>query len=216
MTAPTVALALPDPLVRLGIRDVLGAEGLEVCEEAEDAGALLRAAAAEPDICLVSDAGPAGGTAAVRRLAGAWPHTAVVLFAAAPDARLLMHVLRAGGRGCLDAAMPAERLPAVLRGVLAGEPAAPRRVVGDVLERLRLEGAAVELDAQDGRRVTLSARESAVLRLLGDGLSSSAVAAALELSPVTVRRHASRAAGKLGVRGRDAAVERFRASRVVR
>jgi DNA-binding NarL/FixJ family response regulator len=210
---PTVALALPDPLVRVGLREVLHAGGLLLREEAADAEALLRAAAEPPHVCLVAAGSPAAAVIAVGRLSGAWPRTAVVLLASDPDAALLLRVVRAGGRGCLDAAMPATRLPAVLRGVLDGEPAAPRRLVGDVLERLRLEGAAVELAGTGGRRVILSPREAAVLRLLADGLSSHAVAAALDVSPVTVRRHVSRAAGKLGASDRGAALELFRAAR---
>ena len=52
--------------------------------------------------------------------------------------------------------------------------------------------------------VVVTSRENEVLACLADGLSSSETAARLGISPVTVRRHVSRASHRLGVSGRAA------------
>ena len=56
----------------------------------------------------------------------------------------------------------------------------------------------------------LSERERQVLRLAGDGRSAGDIAAALNLSPGTVRNYLSEAISKLGVGNR---VEAFRLAR---
>lgn len=56
----------------------------------------------------------------------------------------------------------------------------------------------------------LSERELDVVRLLGEALSTKKIARALGLSPETVKWHLTRIYGKLGVSGRDEAVERMR------
>src|SRR5690606_3570276 len=56
----------------------------------------------------------------------------------------------------------------------------------------------------------LNERERQVLRLAGDGQSAGAIAAALNLSPGTVRNYLSEAIGKLGVGNR---IEAYRLAR---
>jgi DNA-binding CsgD family transcriptional regulator len=60
--------------------------------------------------------------------------------------------------------------------------------------------------SRPGRLDELSAREKEVLRKLAEGLSTPAIAAALSISPVTVRNHVARILGKLGVHTKLAAV----------
>jgi DNA-binding CsgD family transcriptional regulator len=50
--------------------------------------------------------------------------------------------------------------------------------------------------------LVVTSRESEVLACLAEGLSSADTAARLGISPVTVRRHVSRASRRLGVSGR--------------
>lgn len=66
--------------------------------------------------------------------------------------------------------------------------------------------------AQSAAKVleTLSERETEVMRLLIQALSNKRIARTLNLSPETVKWHLRNAYGKLGVTGRDDAVERFR------
>ncbi len=57
------------------------------------------------------------------------------------------------------------------------------------------------------RRLGLSARESEVLGLIGEGLQTKGIAALLEISPRTVDKHVGRILDKLGVRNRISAIK---------
>jgi len=103
--------------------------------------------------------------------------------------------------------MDPERLAPALHGVLAGEAAIPRSLVGRMAAefpqtRRRRESAQLtELGVQ------LSRREWDVLELMRGGLPTGEIADRLAISPVTVRRHISAVVQKLGVQSRDAALE---------
>jgi DNA-binding CsgD family transcriptional regulator len=63
-------------------------------------------------------------------------------------------------------------------------------------------------------RLPLSSREKQILVAAGEGKSNAAIAAALELSPATVKKHLEHIYEKLGVSGRVAAVVRALATRM--
>jgi DNA-binding NarL/FixJ family response regulator len=113
--------------------------------------------------------------------------------------------VRHGAAGYLGKDLDPRRLPVVLRAVLAGEVALPRRFGARLLDELR---------GRDHRRSILSRRagraltdrEWEVLELLGAGAGTDEMARRTGISPVTVRRHLSSAMGKLGVRDRAEAV----------
>ena len=98
-------------------------------------------------------------------------------------------------RGYLLKEMPVEKLAAALRDVHAGA-----RVIAPELA----------LDAWQGDADPLSDRERAVLRLAGEGLSTSAIGVQLHLSGGTVRNYLSEAIGKLNASNR---VEAYRLAR---
>jgi len=113
--------------------------------------------------------------------------------------------LRAGAVGYLPKDTSPERLPAALCGVLKGEAALPRTLVGMVLNEFRDYTEAVADPVRVGE-VQLTARESEILRMLRSGLTTAEVGDILSLSPVTVRRHVSAGVAKLGVADRQAAI----------
>jgi DNA-binding NarL/FixJ family response regulator len=121
------------------------------------------------------------------------------------DTEHLLGALRAGAVGYLPKDMPPDRLPAALRGVLAGETALPRALVGPVLGKLReLPGGSGEARHMAG--LGLTEREDEIMRLLRSGLGTADIGRTLSLSPVTVRRHISTAVAKLGVANRSEAI----------
>lgn len=178
----------------MGIRMALGDEVL-VCGEAGDAERAIRAAKRDqPDVCLVSAEIPGGAVAAVRGICRAAPRTKVVVLGNEDDVDGLLDAVRAGAVGFVPGDLSAGSLRRVVRAVAASEAAVPRALVLELLREVRYAGA-----GSGG----LSSRESQVLRLLRRGGSTSEIAGALKIAPVTVRRHISELVNKLGVADRS-------------
>ena len=192
--------------IRLGVRMALLAGGLRVLAEASDCDGAVKAVARErPDICLLDIFMPGGGIQAAAAIAAIAPETAVVMLTVSESTEHLLAALRAGAVGYLPKDMPPDRLPAALRGVLAGETALPRALVGPVLGKLReLPGGTG--NAAHAHGLGLTGREDEIMRLLRSGLGTADIGRALSLSPVTVRRHISTAIAKLGVADRSEAI----------
>lgn len=203
---PTVVLADDHPAIRLGVRMALLAGGLRVLAEAADCEGAVKAALREsPDICLLDICMPGGGIQAAAAIAALVPATAVVMLTVSDSTEHLLASLRAGAVGYLPKDMPPDRLPAALRGVIAGETALPRALVGPVLGKLReLPGGAG--NALRAGALGLTGREDEIMRLLRSGLRTADIGRTLSLSPVTVRRHISTAVAKLGVANRTEAI----------
>ncbi len=197
--APRVLLADADAPTRVGLRLALESGGYDVVAEASEAAAAVTAAVQlEPDAALVAASLPGGGIEAARQIAAQRPRVRLVIVSDDPSGEELVEAVLAGASGYLGRDVSPRRLPAALRGVLAGEVALPRRHTQYLLDALR---------ERDVRRATLTAqarsaitdREWEVLQLLASGASTSEIAHRLRISPVTVRRHASSLRAKLGV-----------------
>jgi len=193
--------------LRTGTRIALEDGGFAVCAEAADGPGAGEAALRErPDVCLIDVVMPGGGIEAAARIAAALPDTAIVMLTVSDDEEHLFGAIRAGASGYLLKDMDPDRLPAALRGVLAGEAAFPRRLVTRVVEEFsERQRRRVPLPA--GGRAELTGREWETLELLRAGNTTSATARRLGISEVTVRRHISEAVRKLRVPDRRAAME---------
>jgi two-component system, NarL family, nitrate/nitrite response regulator NarL len=192
---------------RQGLRLLLQRNGFEICAEAADANAALRAALRErPALCLVDANLSGGGIRAAGRICSRVPDTEVVVLADKPDENELIEAVRAGAAGYLQKNMNPEAFSRALHGALRGEPAFPRALLAPVLEefRVRHERRRVRLPGRSA--VDLSKRESEVLDLLRRGLATAEIADRLDISPVTVRRHIGLLLRKLGVPDRAAAL----------
>jgi len=203
---PTVVIADDHPATRLGVRMALMNGGFRVLAEAADCEDAVRAVNRErPDVVLLDVGMRGGGIQAAARIAAERPATAIVMLSASNRTDNVLAALRAGAVGYLPKDTRPDRLPNALRGVLRGEAALPRALVGAVLHELRGFTAPPEEPIRVGT-VELTSRESEILRLLSSGLNTADVSEMLSLSPVTVRRHVSAGMAKLGVRDRDAAM----------
>jgi DNA-binding NarL/FixJ family response regulator len=204
--APTAVLADDHPVIRLGVRMALMRGGFEVLAEAADADGAVEASLRErPDVCLLDINMPGGGVEATARLAEAAPTTAVVMLTVSNHPEDLLAALRAGAKGYLLKDTRPDRLAAALCGVLKGEAALPRTLVGRVLHEFR-DLPVPELSPVRVGEVELTARESEIMRMLRSGLSTLEISERLSLSPITVRRHISAGVAKLGVADRGAAL----------
>jgi two-component system nitrate/nitrite response regulator NarL len=201
-----VVLVEDHQLVRTAVRRLLEADGFQVVAEAADAAAGTEAVLREaPDLCLMDIAIPGGGIGATREISRRAPGTTVVMLTASADHENVIDSIRAGAAGYLLKGMNPARLVNALRGVLAGEAAIPRPLMAQLITELQTQGRHRTLVGKDGR-AKLTGREFEVLELMCDGLSNSAIAKRLSISPVTVRRHSSEVVRKLGVRDRDEAI----------
>jgi DNA-binding NarL/FixJ family response regulator len=90
--------------------------------------------------------------------------------------------------------------------VLRGEAALSRRLVARLIDEFRERGDRKRLTIAGGRSVELTGRESEVLDLLLQGLSTLDIAGRLFISPGTVRTHVAAVLRKLQVPDREAAV----------
>jgi DNA-binding NarL/FixJ family response regulator len=168
------------------------------------------AAREEPDVCLIEADLPGDGVAAAARVLAEVPRTAVVMLSAGVDDERLFAAVRAGARGYLLKDMDPARLPQALRGVLNGEAALPRTLMGRVLEELRAHEHGRHASELSRLGVRLTRRQREVLEHLDRGLQTAGVAEALGISSVTVRRHISEILRKLGAPDRDAALQLLR------
>ncbi len=208
--APTVVLADDHPVIRMGVRMALMRGGFEVLAEAADGdGAVDAALRLRPDVCLLDVSMPGGGgIEAAAAIADAHLATRVVMLTVSTCAEDVIAALRAGAVGFLPKDTHPDRLPAALCGVLKGEAALPRALVGRVLDEFRGFTAEIVRPVRVGK-VELTSRESEILRLLRSGCSTMEISETLALSPITVRRHISTGVAKLGVADRQAAVRRL-------
>lgn len=202
MSTPQPSVVVADPIipVRDGVAATLRDVGMRVAGVAstpEDAAALV--SRHRPDLCLLEITPGAAGrdVTLVRRAA---PACAVVVYTAGDGEDDLVDALRAGAAGWLRKEAALDRLPAVLHAILAGEVTIPRSMLAAVVAELR-NGHLHATATAGGRRVPLTGREADVRRLAAEGATTQEIADRLGISPVTVRRHRSRLAAKLGEDG---------------
>lgn len=208
-----VLLVDDDRASRAGVGLALAREGFEICAEADNAETALQAAARErPELCLVEADIPGGGIATAELLLAELPSTSVVMLSASVDDARLFAALRAGARGYLLKDMNPTRLPAALRGVLEGEAALPRALMGTVVDEFRARERGRHASQLSRLGVELTNRERQVLDLLDSGHPTAAIAERLSISVVTVRRHVSEIVRKLEVPDRAAALRLLRGS----
>jgi DNA-binding NarL/FixJ family response regulator len=207
-----VLIADDHAATRAGVRESVEAGGFEVCAEAANAGDAIDLALRErPDVCLLDVHMPGEGIRAASEISAALPECAVVMLTVSRNDSDLFHSLRAGAAGYLLKDTDPSRLPAALRGAIAGEAAVPRTLVARLIHEFRDRGTR-RLPLIGGRGVELTSREWQVLDLLAEGLTTAQVAGRLFVSPVTVRRHISSIVEKLGAPDRLTAVELYRSS----
>jgi DNA-binding NarL/FixJ family response regulator len=201
----TVLIADDHAAARAGVRGALERGGFVVCAEASSGPEAVQAALrTRPDACLLDVYMPGGsGIDAAAEITQRLPGTAIAMLTVSADEQDLFDAIQAGAAGYLLKDVDPERLPNALAGVLAGEAAIPRPLVGRIV---------AELGERRRRRVPLThggaeltPREWEILELLHGGASTAQVAERLGVSQVTVRRHVSTVLRKLRVEDRRGA-----------
>ena len=177
------------PPTRAGVRDALEGHGFVVCAEASNGQSAVAAAIREqPDICLLDIRMPGNGIVAAGAICHQVPNTAIVMLTVSRTESDVFDALRAGAVGYLPKDIDPARLPHALKGVLNGEAALPRSLVGLLIAEFR-ERQRKYVRLRQRRGVELTTREWEVLELLQQGLTTGEIASRLFIAPVTVRTH---------------------------
>lgn len=195
-----VLLADDHPLFRAGVASLLRASGAEVVGEVGDGAAVVEAARRlEPDLVLM-DIGMPGcnGLEATRQIKAERPETRIVIVTVSDDDDDLFEAVRCGADGYLLKDMSEEDLSRTLDAVAAGRPALSPALAARVIAEFARAGRAAETE----QFVTLTPRESDVLRLVATGATNREIASALSLAENTVHFHVKNILAKLQLKNR--------------
>jgi DNA-binding NarL/FixJ family response regulator len=200
-----VVLADDQPLVRTGLRMILGAEeDLEIVGEAADgAEAVAVCAEVRPDVVLMDVRMPGmDGIDATRAVTAVDDPPRVLVLTTFDLDDVVYEALRAGASGFLLKDAPEERLTTAIRVVADGgslfAPSVTRRLIEEFAGRAA-PPAPPRLDA-------LTPREHEVLVLVARGLSNAEIGRQLFVTENTVKTHVARVLTKIGLRDRVQAV----------
>ena len=205
----TILIADDHPLYRRGLAAILdGHDGWSVVAQVQDGlGAVTEAHRLDPDVVVMDLNMPkVDGIDATRRIVSASPRIAVLVLTMYDDDESVFSAMRAGARGYVlkgaDHADIERAVAAVARGEAIFGPSVATRIVEFFAAPRRGVDPAVFPQ--------LSQRERDVLDLIAAGRNNTDIAAALQLSPKTVRNHVSNIFAKLHVADRAEAIVRAR------
>lgn len=190
-------------VVRAGLRAVLEREpDLTVVAEAGDGVAAVDAALSEDvDLAILDVAMPRmTGLQAARELSRRRPDLPILILSMYDKEQYFFEALTAGASGYVLKRAADRDIVDACRRALRGEPFIYPTALRTMMRRY-LD--AVGRGEQPGRG-PLTARETEIVKLIAEGLSSQEIADALVISPTTVERHRANILGKLGMHDRVA------------
>jgi DNA-binding NarL/FixJ family response regulator len=189
-------------VVRTGLRTMISLhDDLEVVGDAANGqSGIDQCSALSPNVVLMDMKMPGmDGVTAIDRILAECPEVNVLALTSFDDPRIVRRALEAGAVGYLlkdsseDELVAAIRLAAKGRGVVA-----PTAIMGLVTDTPQEPG--------DEYRVSVTAREMDVLRLVAGGLTNSQISNRLGISLSTVNFHVHNILDKLGAKTRTEAV----------
>jgi two-component system response regulator DevR len=208
--SPSLKVLLVDdhPIVRAGLHTIMTRAGLEIVGEASTAAAAIdESARLEPDVVLMDvRLADGSGVTACREIRAANPAIRVLFLSAFADHDALLATAFASAGGYLLKQIGADSLVQAIRTVATGLSVFHPSVLDSGWGRMhRIADAAGHSSADE----LLSEQELRVLTLVADGKSNKEIAAAMGLSPKTVKNYLSTVFEKLQVNRRSAAVARM-------
>jgi DNA-binding NarL/FixJ family response regulator len=210
-----IVIADDHPVFRFGLRALLGAlPDTEVVGEATTGeAAIALVTSVQPDVVLMDINMPGvGGIEATRCIREIHPDTRVLMVTMLEDESVFA-AMRAGARGyVVKGAEPAEVLRAI-RAVAEGEAIFSPGIAERMLHFFAAPSPAARTIVRSGSIPAfpeLTDREREVLSLIARGLTNSAIAEQLVLSPKTVRNYITEIFSKLQVADRAQAIIRAR------
>ncbi len=191
-----IVIADDHPVVRQGIRQIVGAAGdMLIADEATDGRELLQRARSTPhDLVLLDLSMPAtDGLDVLKQLKRERPKVPVVILTMSPEEQFAIRALKAGAAGYLMKEAAPIELVAALRKAAAGGRYLSARVAEKLADHLVGN---VEGPLHDG----LSDREYQVMRMIAAGKPTRQIAEELALSVKTVSTYRARIFEKMRMR----------------
>jgi DNA-binding NarL/FixJ family response regulator len=187
-TRKKILLVDDHPMMRIGVTTLINAEpDLQVVAQANTAEqALTEIPSCKPDLVVTDMTMPGrGGLEFIKDVKALYPELPVLVVSMHDELLHAERALRAGARGYLMKEAGGEKLLEAIRKVLSGQPYVSERMATKIF------------DIFSGRRSTsqtspiekLTDREFEILQLIGQGLTSKAIAQRLNLSSKTVDVH---------------------------
>ncbi len=192
-----VIIADDHPVVRLGVRALLEADGRHsVAAEAASPDALLQLLEHVPCDVLMTDFSMPGGAvpdgqAMLAMIQRRHPHLPVVLMTMFTNVPTLRAALKNGVRGVIDKASSLQDIPRAIEEVLGGAAYVSSPLSAELC---------IDHEETQSPCACLSPKELEVLRLYASGLSITRIATRLDRSVSTISRQRISAMNKLGIR----------------
>ena len=199
MNTPAVSVMLVDDhtMLRQGLRRSLETEGITVVAEASNGDEAVRVAlATKPAVVLMDVSMPeVDGIEATRRLVRADARQRVVMLTMHVDREVIERAMKAGAVGYVTKDSTVKEVALAVRMAANGDRIMSPRLAGVMADRPTSDDAS-----------PLSPREEELLQYIADGLSTTAVADRMCISPKTVKNHLASIYDKLDARDKTQAV----------
>jgi DNA-binding NarL/FixJ family response regulator len=199
VNTPAVSVMLVDDhtMLRQGLRRSLETEGITVVAEASNGDEAVRVAlATRPAVVLMDVSMPeVDGIEATRRLVRADARQRVVMLTMHVDRDVIERAMKAGAVGYVTKDSTVKEVALAVRMAANGDRIMSPRLAGVMADRS---------PSDDASR--LSPREEELLQYIADGLSTTAVADRMCISPKTVKNHLASIYDKLDARDKTQAV----------
>lgn len=192
-----VLIVEDDPMMQLGLEQSLStAPGITVVGQADDGyRAVEEAKRLKPDVVVMDIGLPRqDGISATQQIKAAMPEVHVVMLTSHTTENEVIAALSSGADGYCVKGTTVDRLLAAIEAAREGASYLDPSVARQVMDHLKPTAT-----AEPSVVGQLSQRELEVLKLMVDGLSNPEIAAALYLSPNTVKTHVRGIMNKLAV-----------------
>lgn len=200
MSKIRIVLADDHPIVLDGLRNLVRAEDdFELVGEASSGLAALKLIRDKrPDVAVLDISMPElNGIVLCRRLAGEIPQTRVLVLTLHEDRAYLNQALEAGARAYILKRSAVENLVQGIRTVMLGG-----TYVDPALIARTPDGNRAQAKPAANKRLALTDRETAVLRMAALGFTNKEIAARLDIGVKSVETYKARGLEKLGLRTR--------------